>query len=171
MGKLRDWQQQLTSEPALHETINRLVDNGKLSVDDAASLRASLPVEIQESQYILRHLSAHFAIGLIFAFDLVPLPLGTIVRALWVVGNRVYEMLRGRRDLAAVHSTAVLGVSLIPFAGYFAYLIPLRARSARWAYVFANHITILRKGCTLDDYLSHRPAWFARLVRNVVKAP
>jgi hypothetical protein len=168
MGKFRDWQRELTSEPRLRESIERLRQDGCLSVSEAERLQLSLPELLRNSHYVLRHLGAHFAVGVIFAFDFLPLPMGMISRGLWVIGNRIYETVRGHREEAAVHSLPVFGVALVPFVGYFAYLIPLRARNADAAYLFANHLTYLRSGCSLEAYLAKKPAWLGRLVRSIV---
>lgn len=121
-----------------------------------------------ESQYIIGHLCAHLAIGLIFSFDLVPLPLGTISRGAWVAGNRIIATVRGRPDQAKIHSWTVLFVSLIPFAGYFAYLIPLRATNADAAYLYANHVSYLRSDCALRQFVLQRPVWQRRLMQRLL---
>jgi len=170
MTRFAEWRKALVSEARLRETIERLRQDGLLSGLEADRLLESLPTTMQESQYVLRHLGAHLAIGVVFAFDLVPLPLGTVSRALWVIGSRATEALRGKRELAAVHSVSVLAVSIVPFAGYFAYLIPLRSRSADAAFLLANHITYLRSDCSLHAWLEKKPHWMGRLIRAVVSS-
>jgi hypothetical protein len=157
-------------EPHLRETIDRLEADGELSTDDAERLRAALPELVAQSAYILRHLGAHLTIGVIFAFDVVPLPLGSLSRGMWVLSSRLYEQVRGTRERAQVHSLTVLGVSLIPFAGYFAYLIPLRSANADAAFLYANHVSYRRSGQSLSVYLSRKPRWMQRLVRWTVSA-
>ncbi len=159
------------TEEKLRATIVRLQADGHLSETDAERMQAALPETLKESTYIIRHLTAHWAIGAVFAFDLVPLPLGTIGRVGWVLGNRVVETCLGRWERASVHSLAVLGISAIPVAGYFAYLIPLRSRSADAAFLYANHFTYSRSNCALPTYLDRRPKWIAWIVRKVVASP
>lgn len=171
MRKLNELRRELTSEPRLRETIERLRESGELTADEAERLAACLAQTLQDSQYILRHFGAHLAIGAIFSYDIVPLPLGSMSRAAWVAAHRIYESIRRRPERASVHSLVVLGVSAIPFAGYLAYLIPLRARSAEAAYVYANHVTYFRSGCSFRAYLDRKPAWFARFVRRLVGTP
>ncbi len=159
------------SESSLRDTISRLRADGHLSDDDAARLEHELPETMRQSSYVLRHLTAHWTIGAVFAFDIVPLPLGTIARVCWVLGSRVVETVRGRWDHSRVHSLTVLGLSAIPVAGYFAYLVPLRTRSADAVFLYANHFTYSRSNCALSTYLERRPKWIAWIVRKVVTPP
>ncbi|MDZ4686491.1 MAG: hypothetical protein SH850_15590 [Planctomycetaceae bacterium] len=152
-------------EPHLAATIDRLVADGELTAEDADPLRLALPEMVRQSAYILRHLGAHLTIGVIFAFDVIPLPLGSLSRGGWVVINRIYEEARRDRDRARVHSLIVLGVALVPFVGYFAYLIPLRASNADAAFLYANHVSYRRSGQSLKTSLSRKPRWMQRLVR------
>jgi len=158
------------TESRMVETIQRLVSDGEIPQTTADRLKSALYEKRHESQYIIGHLCAHLAIGLIFSFDLIPLPLGTITRGVWVAVNRVAATARGQRDRAKVHSFPVLIVSLIPFVGYFAYLIPLRESNADAAYVYANHITYLRGDCSLRQFILRRPAWQQRLLRSMLAA-
>lgn len=153
----------LVDPVALHETIARLESDGLLSAAAAAELRRRLPETLEQSAYVLRHLAAHLAIGAIFAFDLIPLPLGTIGRVLWVIGNRVYESLRGDRERARVHSLGVLFIAAIPWLGYAAYLLPLRRASDEAAYLHANHLSYTRSGCAVETLLATKP----RVVRRM----
>lgn len=159
------------TESSLRGTISRLRAEGHLSDEDAARLERDLPETMRQSAYVLRHLTAHWTIGAVFAFDLVPLPLGTMARVCWVLGSRVVETLCGRWDHGRVHSLTVLGLSAIPVAGYFAYLVPLRSRSADAVFLYANHFTYSRSNCSLPAYLERRPKWIARIVRGVVRPP
>ena len=72
---------------------------------------------------------------------MIPLPLGTVCRVLWVAGSRLYESWLGTPERARVHSWPVLGIAAIPGLGYAAYLLPLRRRSERTAFLFANHLS------------------------------
>lgn len=161
----------MTTEASLRDTIQRLRADGHLTEAEAAQYEAALPETMRESGYVLRHLTAHWTIGAVFAFDLVPLPLGTISRVCWTVGFRIIEMLRGRWHHAAVHSIVVMLVSAIPVAGYLAYLIPLRSRSAEAVFLYANHFTYTRKQCAWPEYLARRPKWIARMLRAIVPVP
>jgi hypothetical protein len=152
-------------EPHLAATIDRLVADGELTAEDAERLRLGLPDMVRQSGYILRHLGAHLAIGAIFAFDVIPLPLGSLSRGGWVIANRVYEEIRRNPDRARIHSLVVLGAALVPFVGYFAYLIPLRSRNAEAARLYANHISYRRWGKSLHAALAGKPRWMQRLVR------
>ena len=151
----------------LHETIRRLHEDGALSLRQSEDLRAALPDALDRSRYILRNLAAHLAIGAIFAFDAIPLPLGTICRVTWVAGNRLYETLRGTHERAGVHSLPVFLIAAIPLAGYGAYVLPLRRESEEAAYVLANHLSYARAGRNVDEMVSGKPRivrWLARLV-------
>lgn len=159
------------TEEKLRATIARLLAEKHLTEAEAARMHADLPDTLKNSGYILRHLTAHWTIGAVFAFDIVPLPLGTIARVCWVIGSRVVETCRGRWERAAIHSLPVLGISAIPIAGYFAYLIPLKSRSADAAFLYANHFTYTRSNCALPVYLERKPKWIAWMVRKAVSAP
>jgi protein-S-isoprenylcysteine O-methyltransferase Ste14 len=148
---------QLLDPAELDATIERLHTSGRLSEDRAALLRQQLPDLISRSAYVLRNLAAHLAIGVIFAFDLIPLPLGTIGRVLWVAGNRAYESAFGSRERAQVHSFKVLLVAAIPWLGYAAYLLPLRRESAEAAFLYAHHLSFSLNGVSFDEFLATKP--------------
>ncbi len=158
------------TEEKLRATIARLLAEGHLTETEAARMQRDLSATLKNSAYILRHLGVHWAMAAIFAVDFVPL-LGTISRVVWVAGNRVVETCCGRWDRASVHSLPVLGIAAIPWVGYFAYLIPLRARSPDAAFLYANHFTYSRSNCALPTYLERRPKWIGWMVRKVVVAP
>jgi hypothetical protein len=71
-------QSRLVDVEALEKTLQRLVADGDISERDAGFLGIALRSQLDGSRYILSHLGAHLAIGAVFAFDLVPIPLGTI---------------------------------------------------------------------------------------------
>ncbi|MDJ0669099.1 MAG: hypothetical protein QNJ61_17590 [Desulfobacterales bacterium] len=105
------------------------------------------------------------SIGAVFAFDIIPLPLGTISRVLWVVGNRIYFEFKRDKEKRKIHSLPVLLVSLIPMIGYFAYLLPLKKYNEDLAYVYANQVAYMRKEVFLVEYLEDKP----RIVRWALK--
>jgi hypothetical protein len=154
--------------PHLAATIDRLVADGELAPAEAERLRLALPDMVRQSAYVLRHLGAHLTIGVVFAFDVIPLPLGSLSRAGWVILNRIYEEIRRDRHRAGVHSVVVLGVAAVPFVGYFAYLIPLRSQHAEAARLYANHVSYRRSGKSLQAMLAGKPRWMQRLVRWAV---
>ncbi len=158
----------LTDARALGRTLEHLVAEGSLAERDAAALRERLPGQLAGARYVLRHLAAHLAIGVIFAFDVVPLPLGTIARVAWVAGNRAAETLRGARARARVHSLGVLLVAAIPWFGYAAYLLPLRRRHADLAFALANHTWLERSGRSYEAFLADARAPVRRLGRWLV---
>ena len=155
----------------LEHTMQRLVQEGAISERTAHTLGSALPSQIEDSRYILRHLGAHFAIGVVFAFDLVPLPLGTIARVSWVAGSRLVEEARRSRDRARVHSASVLFLAAIPWFGYAAYLLPLRRESAELAFVLANHSWLTRTGRTYEDFLGRTSSPLRRLGRWLIPLP
>jgi hypothetical protein len=117
---------------------------------------------MSESAYVLRHLGSHVAIGVIFAFDLVPLPLGTVGRVLWVAGNRVYESLLGSSERAQVHSLKVLLVAAIPWIGYGAYLMPLRRESPFLTWFFAQHLSYRLYDMSFEEFVAGKPRFIRR---------
>jgi hypothetical protein len=84
--------------------------------------------------------------------------------------SRLVETLRGKPDRARIHSLRVFLIAAIPFAGYFAYLIPLRQEHPQAAYLFANHIAYLRYDASLNDLLRDKPAFLRRLLERIVGA-
>ena len=131
----------LLQRGALERTVDRLGADGLVTAEEALVLRAELPRLLAESRYVLKHLSAHVAIGTIFLLDPTPLPLGTACRVLWVAGSRAWETLRGSSERARVHSFSVFLIAAIPAFGYAAYLLPLRRENETAAFLFANHIS------------------------------
>ena len=103
-----------------------------------------------------------------FAFDLVPLPLGTISRVSWVAGSRLIEQLRGNAGRARVHSLAVFLVAAIPLLGYAAYLLPLRRQSTELAFVLANHTWLVRTGRTYEQFVANTYRPVRRVARWLV---
>jgi len=163
--------ERLVDPDALAQTLERLSAEGAISQAHAASLGANLPNDIDRSSYILRHLGAHLGIGAVFAFDLVPLPLGTVSRVLWVAGNRLVEHSRGSQNHARVHSATVLLVAAIPLLGYGAYLIPLRRQSSELAFVLANHTWLVRTGRTYEQFVADTYSPVRRIARWLVPYP
>ena len=157
----------LVDEQALLESIALLQQNGELSEEAANALSAQVGPIQSRSEYILKHLGAHLGIGVVLAFDAIPLPLGTISRVMWVAGSRVYETLWGTRERARVHSIGVLLIAAIPF-GYWAYLVPLRRRSEAGAYLFANRLAFTHAECSYAQLLAKRSDWVQAVGRRLV---
>ncbi|MFP6584781.1 MAG: hypothetical protein VCD00_19770 [Candidatus Hydrogenedentota bacterium] len=108
------------------------------------------------------------AIGATFAYDLVPLPLGTLSRIAWVSGNRIYWTIKRDAARKAIHSWSVLGISAIPWVGYFAYTIPLRKSSDDLCFISANHLLLRRNGQSLNEYLEGKPLIIQRLILRII---
>ncbi len=160
----------LIDPDALLQTLERLTA-GAISESRAASLRESLPSQIDESRYILSHLGAHLGIAAVFAFDIVPLPLGTASRVSWVAGNRLVEHLRGDSGRARVHSLAVFLVAAVPLLGYGAYLLPLRRQSAELAFLLVNNTWLARTGRTYEQFVADTRPPVRRIARWLAPSP
>lgn len=156
---------------ALAETVERLSADGVISDVAASSLKAKLPSHIDGSRYILGHLGAHLGIAAVFAFDFIPLPLGTVSRVSWVAGNRVIEHVRGNPSRARMHSLPVFLIAAIPFLGYGAYLFPLRKESIELAFVLANHTWLARTGHTYEEFVTKSYPPIRRIARWLVPIP
>jgi len=167
MGRLKKFKDFFTSEEKVRLTIDRLVAENYLSREKGDATKETLPEAIKKSEYILFNLAVHMACGAVFAFDLIPLPMGTISRDLWVIGNRFYYELRRDVEKKRVHSLPVLGISTIPWLGYFAYLLPLKKTSEDLTYVYANHVTYARKDVSLEKYLENKPRFVRKLVKGL----
>jgi hypothetical protein len=145
---------QISSVETYNVVIEHLLTNRDISEGEAAYLRSKLPAQLQDSAYILSNLGAHLGIGVVFAFDLIPLPLGTIGRVSWVAGARIYETIKRNGDRARLHSLGVFLIAAIPLFGYAAYLLPLRQNAHELCFILANHIWLSRTGISFETFLS-----------------
>ena len=162
---------QVVDPEALVGTLERLSADGAISQEHAAVLRSELPSQIEKSRYVLSHLGAHLGIAAVFAFDLIPLPLGTISRVLWVAGNRVVEQVRGNLERARLHSLPVLLIAAIPLLGYSAYLLPLRRQSRDLTFLMANHAWLVRTDRTYEQFVASSSRPVRRVARWLVQLP
>jgi hypothetical protein len=169
--RLAERRRELLQRPALERTIARLGEDGVLPREAAETLCDELPRLLAESGYVLRHLGAHAAIGSVFLFDVVPLPLGTLCRVLWVAGSRSFEHLLGTPERARVHSLAVLGIAAIPGLGYAAYLLPLQRQSERAAFLFANHLSYALFDAPAEAVIARSPRPLRGVARRLLRVP
>lgn len=165
--KTTSFRRALLDTEQVQQTILRLVADGELSEARGALLGQRLPEMVRECGYIIGHLGAHLGIGALRSIMIV-LPLGSLLRCLWVAGSRAYETLRRNPEKARIHSLLVFLIAAIPFAGYFSYLVPLRRAHDDAAYVYANHVAYLRYGTSLDAVLREKPAPLRRVVERIL---
>lgn len=138
--------------------------DGKLNKDKEDYINSHLEEWVADSKYILRNLGVHIGIGVIrFTAFPFPLPLGSTLRALWVMANRMYCNLRLDMRRKSVHSLLVLFFSIIPFLGYFAYTIPLKKKSEYLTYLYAQHISYMLYDTTLEQKLKKAPQIIKKL--------
>lgn len=150
--------------PRLRETIQRMSAEGKLSKEREDYIHAHLEEWVADSKYILFNLAVHIAIGCVrFTAFPFPLPIGSTLRAIWVMGNRMYCNLRLDWNRKRVHSFFVLGFAIIPFLGYFAYTIPLRKKSEYLTYLYAEHISYMLWEKTLEGRLRKVPRFIKKI--------
>ena len=161
----------LPTHEELLATIDLLLEKGDVTAFQADALRTQFPGQMEGSQYVLKNLGAHLSIGVIFAFDVVPLPLGTIARVAWVAGAKITELLRGNLERARVHSLGVFLIAAVPWFGYAAYLLPLRRDSRELSFLLANHTWLARTGITYEEFIRSKPAIVGRFARRVVPLP
>ncbi len=161
----------LPTTEELQQTIDLLLEKGDVTAFQADALRLNFSGQMEGSQYVLKNLGAHISIGVVFAFDVVPLPLGTIARVAWVAGAKVTELLRGNFERARVHSLGVFLIAAVPWFGYAAYLLPLRRDSRELAFLLANHTWLGRTGDTYEAFIRAKPKLIGRLARRVVPLP
>ncbi len=165
---ISDSREQLLEPAALKITLGTLLEQRSITTRQAAALHALVPRQLQESSYLLGHLGAHLGIGVVFAFDVIPLPLGTVCRVLWVTGARLAETLKGNLEKARLHSLPVFLIAAIPWLGYAAYLLPLRRQSRELAFLLANHVWLLRTGRSYEEMVSERSLPVRRFCRWLV---
>lgn len=168
---IADKYEQLTGLALYEETIAELQRRDDITPEQASALRARLPRQLQESNYILKHLGAHLGIGVVFAFDVVPLPLGTIGRISWVAGARLYETLKRNWSRARIHSIGVFLLAAVPWIGYAAYLLPLRKHARELNYLLTNHMMLGRRGMSVAAYVSARGGVARWIMDRLVPAP
>ncbi len=170
-ARIAEAEAQLVDPAVMASTLDRLVAEGALSPASAASIAEAATQQIERSAYVLRQLGAHIAIGVVFAFDVVPLPLGTVARVGWVGGARLVEEVRGRENEARIHSVAVFLIAAIPWIGYAAYLYPLRREGRELAFVLANQSWLARTGRSFEAALQGTWSPIRRLGRWLVPHP
>ncbi|MDG1943948.1 MAG: hypothetical protein P8J17_06800 [Halioglobus sp.] len=155
----------------LEATIHDLRDGGTITPAHAKHLEQHVVEQMDQSKYVLKNLAGHLTIGVVFAFDVVPLPFGTIARVTWVAVARILETLRGNVERARVHSLGVFLIAVIPWFGYAAYLLPLREHSRELAFVLANHSWMDRTGDTYESFILSKPKPIAKFARWLVPLP
>ena len=163
-----------TKLPSLEElqaTIGKLQDAATISSSQAEHLAQHVPLQFNQSKYVLKNLAGHLSIGVIFAFDVIPLPLGTIARVSWVAVARILETIKGNVERARLHSLGVFLIAAIPWFGYAAYLLPLRKHSRELAYVMANHSWIERTGEAYESFVLSKPTPISKFARWLVPLP
>ena len=142
--------QSLHHVPSLRETLSRLYAEKKINQE--------------RKDFILLNLGVHLGIGLVrFTVTPFPVPIGSILRPLWVMANRMYCNLKWDMHRKKTHSIAVLLFSFIPFLGFFAYTIPLKKKSKYLSYLYAEHIAYELYNTALEDKLAKVP----KLIRKI----
>jgi len=156
--------QSLHDVPGLRGTIERLSAEGRLNKEHVDHVHSHLEEWVADSKYILLNLGAHLSIGLLrFTTIPLPLPIGSTVRGLWVIGNRIYCDIKWDMHRKQVHSMLVLLVAIIPFLGYFAYTIPLKKKSEYLTYLYAEHISYMMYGKAFEEKLAKTPGFIRRI--------
>jgi hypothetical protein len=150
--------------PSLQETIARMSADGKLTKEREQYIKSHLKEWVFDSKYILFNLGAHLGIGFVrFTALPFPLPIGSILRPLWVMANRMYCNLKWDMRRKKVHSLFVLAFSIIPFLGYFAYTIPLRKKSEYLTYLYAQHVSYHLFDKTVEQKLKKAPKFIRKI--------
>lgn len=155
----------------LEATIAQLLADNAISDIQAYKLKECVKAQLVSSRYVLKHFGVHLGIGAVFAFDVVPLPFGTIARVGWVGFARLLETLRGNWSKARVHSLGVFLIAAIPWFGYAAYLLPLRRDSRELAFTMANLSWKSRTGKTFEEFVKTSSPLVVRFARWLVPLP
>ncbi len=150
--------------PSLRETLARMVAEGRIDKAKEEYINSCLEEWVEDSKYVLLNLGIHISIGLVrFTVIPIPLPIGSIFRALWVAVNRIYYIIKRDAHKRRIHSTIVFFFAAIPFLGYFAYTIPLKERSEYLTYLYAEHISYSLYNKTLEEKLEKTPGFIKRI--------
>lgn len=144
--------------PSLQKTVERMVSDGRIDKDRAEHIESNLEEWVSDSKYILLNLSVHIGMGFVrFMAIPLPLPVGSTLRVLWVIANRIYCDIKWDMRKKRIHSLLVLFFAAIPFLGYFAYTIPLKNKSEYLTYLYAQHISYMLYDRPLEDKLGRMP--------------
>ncbi len=165
-GLVSTFERSLHDEDRLHATIARLRESGEISLEHAERLSAVMAEMTATTAYIVRHLAVHLAIGASKA--ILPLPIGAFLRGGWVALARATETWFGRSDRARVHSLPVFLISCVPLAGYLAYIVALRRHDPDAAFLYANHLCLLRFDRSLERVLESAPRPIRYVVRRAI---
>ena len=156
--------QSLHHVPSLKETITRLLAEGKINKEREDYINSHLEEWVSDSKYILLNLGVHLGMGFVrFTATPFPLPIGSTIRPLWVMGCRMYCNLRLDWHHKKVHSLSVLLFSIIPFLGYFAYTIPLKKKSEYLSYLYAEHISYMFYDKTFEEKMEKMPKFIRKI--------
>ena len=156
--------QSLHHVPSLRETLTRMSQDGRITKEREDFINSHLDEWVVDSKYILMNLGVHLGMGIVrFTATPFPLPIGSTIRPLWVMGCRMYCNLRLDWHRKKVHSIPVLLFSIIPFLGYLAYTIPLRKKSEYLTYLYAQHISYSLYDKTLEQKLKKTPKFIRRI--------
>lgn len=139
-------------------------EEGKISTERKVYINSHLEEWVADSKYILLNLGVHIGMGFVrFTVIPLPLPIGSTLRVLWVMGNRMYCNLRWDMHRKRIHSFSVLFFAAIPFLGYFAYTIPLKKKSEYLTYLYAQHISYRLYNKTLEEKLKKTPRFIKKI--------
>lgn len=158
MTRLREIRQEFMDVDKIGGTVERLVDEDYISLERGEQIREEMPKAMKNSEHALFNLAAHLTMGSVTLFaPLFCIPgVGIATRASWILGNRIYYEIR-RDERRKIHSGKVLLASVIPWAGFLAYTIPLKQESEDLCYVYVNHITYAKKDKAFEECLEGKP--------------
>ena len=156
--------QSLQHVPSLRETASRMLSEGKISSEKKEYIDSNIEEWVASSKYVLLNLGVHIGMGFVrFTALPFPLPIGSTLRVLWVIGCRMYCNIKWDMHKKRVHSLLVLAFSAIPFLGYFAYTIPLKKKSEYLAYLYAEHVSYMLYDKTVEAKLKKAPRMIKKL--------
>lgn len=156
--------QSLHHVPSLRETTAKMLADGKIGKEREEYINSHLDEWVEDSKYILLNLGVHIGMGFVrFTAIPLPLPIGSTLRVLWVMGNRMYCNLKWDMRRKRIHSFPVLFFAAIPFLGYFAYTIPLKKKSEYLTYLYTQHISYMLYNKTFEEKLKKAP----RIVKKI----
>ena len=169
MKRYRQFQKNFTSLESIQKTIERMLSENHIDVLQKDYLKENIEIQFEDVRYILKNLSAHVFIGIVFAFDLIPLPLGTISRVIWVIINRLnYSIINYDPQKLKVHNLKVLFFSAIPWVGYFSYLLPIIQIDKTMLKLYTNHICYQLKNKSYTAYMMDCPIIIQKLSKRII---
>ncbi len=155
--------------PSLRKTLARMHEEGRITKDKYDYINSHIEEWVADSKYILFNLGVHIGMGFVrFTAIPLPLPIGSTLRGVWVILNRIWCDIKWDMHRKKIHSLTVLFFAIIPFLGYFSYVIPLKRKSEYLAYLYAQHVSYAMYNMTVEAKLKKAPRFIKKMAYSLL---